>query len=117
MTAESAIGDSAFECLHVARRFPFGDFGSSAKFVGEGRFYDEETFLRLSNAGNVFAVLRIQHKSGEQTMAGSDESKNAGKTAGLSYYLKRNPSLVNFHSVIFRLNTFPKFTHKLCRRT
>ena len=62
MTAESAIGDSAFECLHVARRFPFGDFGSSAKFVGEGRFYDEETFLRLSNAGNVFAVLRIQHR-------------------------------------------------------
>ena len=59
----------------------------------------------------------VCQESGEQTMAGSDEGKNAGKTTGLSCYLKRNPILVNFHPAIFRLNTFPKFTHKLCRRT
>jgi len=56
----------------------------------------------------------VCQESGEQTKAGSGEGKNAGKTAGLSCYLKRNPSLVNFHPAIFRLNTFPNFTHKLC---
>ena len=50
----------------------------------------------------------VCQESGEQTMAGSDEGKNAGKTAGLSCYLKRNPSLVNFHSSDFSPEHFPK---------
>ena len=59
----------------------------------------------------------VCQESGEQTMAGSDEGKNAGKTVGLSCDLKGNPNLVNFHPAIFCLNTLPKFTRKLGRRT
>jgi hypothetical protein len=33
--------------------------GSSAKFVGEGRFYDENTFLRLSNKGQNAGKRRV----------------------------------------------------------
>jgi hypothetical protein len=62
-----------------------------------------------------FSIVR--RDSGEQRMAGSDEGKNDGKMAGLSCCLKGDPSFVNFHPAIFCLNTFPKFPHKLCRRT
>ena len=36
--------------------------GSSAIFVGQCRFHNENASLRLSNKGNVFVVLRIQHR-------------------------------------------------------
>ena len=88
--------------------------------MGEGRFYDENTFLRLSNKGNVFAVLRIQHRVPRIWRANDGwlrRRQKRSETTGLSCYLKRNPSLVNFHPAIFCLNTFPKFIHKLCRRT
>jgi len=44
---------SSFKCFEK---------GFFCQVFGEGQFCDENTFLRLSNKGNVFAVLRIQHR-------------------------------------------------------